>query len=486
VTEKELTQLALDTVTGAGASYGDCRLVEEKSEAITVKNGKVGSISASTSYGYGIRVIASGAWGFASSDEMSAEGVKKTALKAVAIAKASALFKKKDVNLAPEDKHEGVWKAPFQKDPFSIALNDKVSLLLETDKIAREVKGITAFEGSMNFIREIKTFASTNGSYIHQERFRTGAGFSASAFDKGELQERSFPASFGGQWSCRGYEMVEEWKFLDNAQRIAEEAVALLSAPQCPSGEKDIILESSQLALQIHESVGHPIELDRVLGTEANYAGTSFLTLEKLNKLQYGSKLMNVVADATQEHGLGLGTFGYDDEGVPAQRNWIVKEGQFVGYMTSRETAPIVNSNRSNGCMRADGWNRTPLIRMTNVSHLPGQGKLADLIADTKDGLYMSTVRGWSIDDKRYNFQFGPEIAWEIKDGTLGRMLKNPSYGGITPEFWNAMDAVCGPEDWVLWSVPTCGKGQPGQSMGTGHGASPSRFRKVKIGVAYG
>ncbi|MGD0923447.1 MAG: TldD/PmbA family protein, partial [Terriglobia bacterium] len=248
---------------------------------------------------------------------------------------------------------------------------------------------------------------------------------------------------------------------------------------------KDIILGSAQLGLQIHESIGHPIELDRVLGAEANFAGMSFLTLEKLGQLKYASEIVNVVADATPAHGPGLGTFAFDDEGVPAQCTPIIKDGLFVGYLTSRETAAAVGQAHSSGAMRAESWNRIPLIRMTNVSLLAGQGTLAELIASTDDGIYMETNRSWSIDDRRYNFQFGTEIGWEIKGGKIARMLKNPTYAGITTEFWNSCDAICGPESWVLWGTPNCGKGQPMQIMGTGHGASPARFRKVQVGVAY-
>jgi len=239
--------------------------------------------------------------------------------------------------------------------------------------------------------------------------------------------------------------------------------------------------------LQIHESVGHPIELDRVLGMEANFAGTSFLTLDKLRTLRYGSDLVNVVADARQEHGPGLGTFAFDEEGVAAQSTPIITNGLFTGYLSSRETAPTIGLGRSGGTLRAEGWNRLPIIRMTNVSILPGEKPLTceQLIGDTDDGIYMETNRSWSIDDKRYNFQFGCEIGWEIKRGKRVRMLKNPSYSGITTEFWRAMDAICSREEWVLWGIPHCGKGQPQQVMGTGHGASPARFRGIKVGSAY-
>jgi len=273
-------------------------------------------------------------------------------------------------------------------------------------------------------------------------------------------------------------------RLLENAPRIAEEAVGLHSADQCPEGRFDLILDSSQLALQIHESVGHPIELDRVLGTEANYAGMSFLTLDKLNHLQYGSDLVNVVCDARIEHGPGLGTFAFDDEGVAAQSTDIIRDGQFVGYMTSRETASAVHEQRSNGTMRADGWSRIPLIRMTNVSLKPGWQTL-EQVFDADHAIYMETNKSWSIDDKRYNFQFGCEIGWEIRNGKRARMLKNPSYSGISTEFWNSCAAIAGPEHWTLWGTPNCGKGQPEQIMGTGHGASPARFRNIKIGSAY-
>src|SRR5690242_10666812 len=335
----------------------------------------------------------------------------------------------------------------------------------------------------MHFDRSRQVFVSTIGSVIDQTRCLSGGGFSALSYKDGEIQKRSYPNSFGGQHQLKGYELVDELDLLANAPRIADEAVALHGADQCPEGTFDLVLDSSQLGLQIHESVGHPIELDRVLGSEANYAGMSFLTLDKLNTLRYGSEIVNVVCDARPEHGPGLGTFAFDDEGVPAQATDIIRDGLFTGYMTSRETAAAIGQARSNGTMRADGWARIPLIRMTNVSLRPGAQTLDEVFGG--DGIYMETNRSWSIDDKRYNFQFGCEIGWEIRGGKRGRMLKNPSYSGISTEFWNACAAIAGREHWTLWGVPNCGKGQPEQVMGTGHGASPARFRKIKIGSAY-
>jgi TldD protein len=349
------------------------------------------------------------------------------------------------------------------------------------------VKGVTLAEANLNFRRYEQWFYSSEGAEIHQTRTTTGGGFAAYAFQGTEIQKRSYPNSFGGQFQNKGYELIGELKLIENARRIGEEAVALHSAPQCPQGVGTIVLDSSQLGLQIHESVGHPIELDRVLGMEANFAGTSFLTLDKLRKLKYGTDIVNVVADATPEHGPGLGTFAYDDEGVTAQCTPIITNGQFTGYLSSRDTAAMIGQARSGGTMRAEGWSRLPIIRMTNVSILPGEKPLTleQLISDTDDGIYMQTNRSWSIDDKRYNFQFGCEAGWEIKGGKVGRMLKNPSYSGITTEFWNSMDAICSRDQWTLWGTPNCGKGQPMQTMGTGHGAAPARFRNVKIGSAY-
>ena len=387
--------------------------------------------------------------------------------------------------MASEEKIVDQWAAPCRIDPFSIPISTCLDLMLKVDAEMRRVQGVTLAEALMDFRRIEQLFLSSLGSEIYQVKIQTGAGFVATSFAGNEIQRRSYPNSFGGQYQTKGYELVEELDLPGNASRIAAEAVALHKCAQCPAGVKDIILDSSQLGLQIHESIGHPIELDRVLGTEANFAGMSFLTIDKLGKLKYGSGIVNVVADATPAHGPGLGTFAYDDEGVPAQCTPIIKDGLFVGYLTSRETAPAIAHRRSSGAMRAESWARIPLIRMTNVSLLPGTSKLEDLIADTEDGIYMETNRSWSIDDRRYNFQFGTEIGWEIRGGKKTRMLKNPSYGGITTDFWNSCDAICGPEYWTLWGTPNCGKGQPMQTMGTGHGASPARFRKVQVGVAY-
>ena len=484
---KSVAHCALDIAALRGASYADARIAEIRNRSLTTKNGRVGHASESETFGIGVRVIVDGAWGFAATGDLGRESVEGTAVRAVEIAKASARVKKQDVRLAAEKAAVAEWMTPYKIDPFTTSVEQNLGNLLEIDAEMRAVAGVTLAETGMNFQRDESWFVSSEGADIHQTKYSTGAGYTAYAFAGSEIQKRSYPNSFGGQWQNRGYEQIEELKLLENARRVAEEAVALHKAEQCPEGVFTIILDGSQLGLQIHESIGHPIELDRVLGMEANFAGTSFLTLEKLGNLQYGSEMVNVVADARQEHGPGLGTFAYDDEGVEAQCTPIITSGRFTGYLSSRETAHLVGASRSGGTLRAECWNRLPIIRMTNVSILPGEKPLSreQLIASTEHGIYMETNKSWSIDDKRYNFQFGCEIGWEIRNGKRVRMLKNPSYSGITTEFWNSLDAICSRDEWVLWGTPNCGKGQPQQVVGTGHGASPARFQGVRVGSAY-
>jgi TldD protein len=301
----------------------------------------------------------------------------------------------------------------------------------------------------------------------------------ATAVGESETQRRSYPQAFG-QFETGGYEVIRNWDYPGNAERVASEAVALLTADECPAGTTDLILDSSQLALQIHESVGHAIELDRILGWEAAFAGTSFLELPQLGSLRYGSPLMNITADATLPR--ALGSFGYDDEGTPAQRVDIVREGVWVGVLSGRDSAALVGLPPG-GMVRADGYNRIPMVRMTNVGLVPGDSSLEEIIAATDNGIMMATNRSWSIDDKRLNFQFGCEVGWEIRGGQRGRMLRNPTYTGITPQFWGSLDMLAGGDEWLPWGVPNCGKGQPMQSAHTGHPAAPARFRGVRVGV---
>ncbi|MGH7724324.1 MAG: TldD/PmbA family protein, partial [Candidatus Eiseniibacteriota bacterium] len=384
--------------------------------------------------------------------------------------------------LAPVTAAVARYETPHTRDPFAVSLDDKVELLLEADRALRAANDarLRVASASMQLWEDKKLFVSTEGASIEQRILHTGGGMSATAVSDDDVQVRSYPSSFGGHFEANGYELIERLDLPGHAAQTAAEAIALLTADPCPPGRRTILLDGSQVSLQVHESCGHPTELDRVLGSEANYAGTSFLTPDQRDRLAYGSPVVNLVADATCPR--GLGTFGFDDEGVPAQCADLVREGRFVGYLTSRETAQPFGET-SNGTMRAESWHSIPLIRMTNINLLPGQGTLEELVSDTDDGILMSTNRSWSIDDRRYNFQFGTEIGWEIKRGKRTRMLKNCTYTGITPQFWNSCDRVCGESEWLIWGTPNCGKGQPSQTMRTAQGAAPARFRDIAVGV---
>ena len=470
---------ALDLASVQGASYCDVRLVETNQERFVVRSGAVETLSNDESQGIGVRVLVSGCWGFASTNIVAPDEIARITNVAVEIAKASAQSSTGQVSLGPPVTSQGVYTTPIRVNPFTISLEDKLGLLLEADARMGSVKGISARTGNLIFIKEHKSFANSEGAHVEQTIYEAGGGIMATARGNGEIQRRSYPQSMRQQ-GCAGWEFVDSMDLAGNAERIASEAVALLSAKHCPSGVTTLIVGASQLGLQIHESCGHAIELDRVLGSEAAYAGTSFLTTDKLNNFQYGSEHINITADSVRLP--GLGSYGWDDEGVPAQSTPVVQNGQFTGYLTSRETASGLNLI-PNGSMRAASWNRIPLIRMNNVSLEPGNWNLDDLIADTDDGILMEMNRSWSIDDRRFNFQFGTEIGYEIKKGKLGKALRNCTYTGITPEFWNSCDAVCNEELWTMWGIPNCGKGQPGQIGHTGHGAAPARFRNIQVGV---
>ena len=472
---------ALDWLKGKAVDYADCRYVRTEKESIRVTDSIVDTLTRDVNVGVGIRVLHDGAWGFASVASIREADIKKAAHKALQTAKASATTKKQPVKLAEQEAFKDHYKSPCDIDPFDVPSHEKIGLLLEISERLKSDKLIKTASASMDFYKTNKIFCSTEGAEIEQDIIESGAGFEAIAFDGKDVQKRSYPNSHRGDYATRGYEQVEQMKLLDNVDRTRAEALQLLAADECPSGEKDIIICGSQMALQVHESCGHPSELDRVLGTEISFAGGSFMQPDGLNKLKYGSDIVNIYADATIPG--GLGSFGYDDEGVKAQRSPIIKNGLHVGYLTSRETAPVIGQ-RSNGAMRADGWNRIPIIRMTNINLEPGEWELDELIADTKDGIFFDMNKVWSIDDKRLNFTFGVECAWEIKNGKLGRMFKNPLYTGMTPVFWNSCDAICNKKYWHIWGVPNCGKGEPAQTARVAHGTAPTRFRKVKVGVS--
>ncbi len=475
---KDLTDRALDAANAAGASYADIRIEHFGRQIAVVKNGQPEAIGDDESAGFGVRVLVGGAWGFAASSRVEPAEIERVARLAVEVARASATALRRPVDLGEPIRSIGAYRTPVVEDPFAVSLDEKLAVLIEADREMRAVPGVRVAEGSFECQRTRKVLATTEGAYVEQTLVETGGGIEALAVDEHDSQRRSYPNSFGRHHATAGYEHFARMELPANARRIAEEAVQLLTAKPCPSEETTVILDPTQTALQVHESCGHPIELDRVFGTEASYAGTSFLTLEKRGAFRYGSDPVTIVADATVPG--ALGTFGFDDEGVPAQRTVIVNRGIFKNYLTSRETAARLGES-SNGTMRADGWGRIPLIRMTNVNLEPGNWSFDDLVADTDRGIYLQTNKSWSIDDRRLNFQFGTEIAWEIKNGKLGAMLKNATYTGITPQFWGSCDAVC--REWAVWGTPNCGKGQPSQTAHVGHGAAAARFRNVQVGV---
>jgi TldD protein len=473
-------QMAVEAARRAGADVADARAGTDESESITVRNEEMEGIDRTTSTGVGIRVLVGGRWGFASTARLEEAEIERTAELAVRIARAAARLPGEPVRLAPVEPATATWHTPVAEDPFHVPLEEKVALLMEATRRARSVPGVTFAEGFLDAFRRTSSFASSDGAAIEQTVTHTGGGLQATAVGDDDVQRRSFPDSFRGHNKAAGFEHARRMGLVEEADRVGREAVELLSAPACPSEVTTLVLDANQMELQIHESIGHPTELDRVLGMEEAYAGGSFLTPQDAGRLRYGSPLVSVTADATLPG--GLGTFGFDDEGVPAQKIPLIEDGVFVNFLTSRETAPIVGQ-ASNGTARADGWSHLPLIRMTNISIEPREGTLAEIIGDTDDGIFMTTNTSWSIDDHRINFQFGCELARRIEHGRLTQLYKNPNYTGITPEFWGSCDAVAGREDWTVFGTPNCGKGQPGQTGRVGHGTAPARFRNVQVGV---
>ncbi|WP_018963828.1 TldD/PmbA family protein [Coprothermobacter platensis] len=467
-----LVQKALDQ----GATYADARRVRRRTEEIAVRDGRLEEVQESETDGYNIRVLMDGAFGFSASYNF--DNAEKTVNEAVKIAKASSMASAKKLEWKAQAPVTGHYEGPCEIDPFKLPLDKKVSVLLEADKRMATRPELKHREHFLEFFEEEKEFFSSEGSYVTQHYVESGGQIQATAMDGTQIQVKSYPNSFG-DFRKAGWEFIEEMDFVGHADEVADLAVALLSAPDLPQGVANLILLGPQLSLQVHESVGHATELDRVMGYEASYAGTSFATLDKLGKLQYGSKVMNITSDPTLPY--GLGSFGWDDEGTPAHQVYLIKEGLLVDYLSDRETSSQIGHN-SSGASRADGWWSLPIVRMTNVSLLPGDKTLEELMDMAGNGYMLDLNKNWSIDDKRLNFHFGAEAAWEIKNGKKGKLYKNPSYWGITPEFWNSLVAVAGPQEWRVWGLPNCGKGEPGQTMRVAHGTSPALFKNVKVG----
>jgi len=474
-------QRVLDTATRLGAEYADVRFGQTRDEHIEVRNGVVASLSDGESAGFSVRALCSGAWGFASSAKVDDAELDRVAGLAVTIARASAKIKSQPITLVPSPAHVGSYKTPFEVDPATVSLGDRVALLLAAEKEVRAAKGVTVARAWMDIWRTKKYFANSEGAKIDQELLQCGSAIHALAVGESDVQDRCFPGT-GGLYQTGGYEIIRKADLLGQARRIGEEAVALLTAAQCPSDTADIVLSGDQVSLQIHESIGHALELDRVLGWEANFSGTSFATLDKLGTFRYGSEKVNVVIDMTCP--LALATHGYDDEGVKATPVDLIRDGVLVGYMAGRDTANTAKVALS-GCVRAEYWGRLPMIRIGNVNLEPGSVPAENIFDDIKNGIYMESNRSWSIDDKRLNFQFGCQIGYEIKDGKRGKLLKNPTYAGMTPTFWRSCDAIGDAASWVAWGTPNCGKGEPLQTARSCQGASPARFRNIQVGVGY-
>jgi TldD protein len=475
----ELAIAAVDAALAAGARYADARVMVIRHESMEARNGVIEDLTQSEDAGIGVRALLGSSWGFQATPSLDVAAARRAGAGATAVAKASARLPGAPMQLSPAPVVVEAWSSHWDEHPIDdVGLTEKADLLVAATSAANEA-GVPQAQGSYQAWDTEKWFASSEGSRVDQRIVECGAVVDATAIGDGETQRRSYPG-VRGHYGTQGWELVRGLDLVANAALMAEQAQALLSAPPCPAGVTTVILDSSQVALQIHESVGHAVELDRILGWEAAFAGTSWLDPGQLGRLRFGSDLMQITADATLPG--GMGSFGFDDEGVPAQRVDIVRDGRWVGVLSGRDSAPQVGL-LSGGMVRADGPARLPMVRMTNVGLLPGDSSLEEMIAGTDDGIYMQTNRSWSIDDKRLNFQFGCEIGWEVKDGVLGRMVRNPTYTGIGPRFWASLDAVGGPDEWTVWGVPHCGKGQPLQVGHTGHHAVPCRFRDVRVGV---
>ena len=476
----EYADAAVEAALAAGARYADARVMDRRHESMAARNGEIEGLTQEASTGLGVRALIGSGWGFYSTADLDADAARDAGRRAADIARASASVPGADLELTPVEARTDHWENPVQEDPLRVPLSEKGDLLVSVTSTMRD-HGADVATAGYDVWDTTKWLTSSDGHRIDQRIRECGAQMESTVNGEAETQRRSYPG-IRGQYGTRGWELVRELDLPGNAPRVAEEARQLLTAPECPSLDAtDLIIGSEQMALQIHESVGHAVELDRILGWEAAFAGTSWLDLAQLGSLRFGSDLMNVTADATLSG--ALGSFGYDDEGTPAHPVDIVREGTWVGVLSGRDSAALAGLAESGGAVRGDGYNRLPMVRMTNVGLLPGTSSLDEMIAATDDGILMDTNRSWSIDDKRLNFQFGCEVGWEIKGGKRGRLLKNPTYTGIGPRFWQSLDMLGNESEWTFWGTPNCGKGQPGQIGHTGHPAVPCRFRGVRVGV---
>ena len=475
----KLADAALAEAKRLGATYADIRINRYRSEAITTRERQVQNVSRTQSFGFGVRVLVKGTWGFASSPVVTVAEVRRVARQAAEIARANSQYQRRPVRLVPTPKVTADWRNSFEKDPFDFSVDNKVQFLMRLNEAALKTKGVSFVNSGLFFVNEQKFLATSDGSRVEQYIIRSFPNFNVQAVDRdrGDFASR---AAFGGPQGL-GYEYLEKYPWLTEAGQAGEEAVAKLAAKTVEPGKYDLVLHPSHLWLTIHESVGHPTELDRALWWEANYAGTSFLTPDKTGKLQFGSKLVNFVADRRQA--AGLATVGYDDEGVPAQQWHLVRDGLFVDWQTTRDLAPLVGHRKSYGCLHADSWGSVPFPRMPNVSLEPAkeQVSLDDLVGGVERGILIYGDGSYSIDQQRYNFQFGGQTFWEIKNGKIVGMLRDVAYQSRTTDFWGACDALGGRDTYRLGGSFNDGKGEPGQSNAVSHGCPIARFRQINV-----
>jgi len=470
----------LDTASAAGAQYADVQFWQVRVQRMRVRNGVVRAVADTSSLGYAVRSLVDGSWGFAGSDRLDKAGLDEAAKRSVTIAKASTRVPDRIKGAIPTVKYVDEWTTPVTTDPDSVSLSKRADLLIAAEKNLHVAKSIVAGYAYMISWITDKEFYSTNGSAIKQRLYETGAGCGATAIGAdGDPQTRGGPGDFG-LFQGGGYEVVERADLLNIASRYGDEAVQMLDAPLLPTMTTDLILHGSVLNLQMHESIGHPLELDRSLGWEANFSGISWATPDKVGSLRYGSDLLTIYADNTLPQ--GMATAGYDDEGVKTARVMLIDHGILRAFLSSRDTAAQTQLPET-ASSRAQDWASIPIVRMTNIMLAPGTGTMDSIIADTSDGVIMEGIQSWSIDDHRLNFQFGPQIAWEVKNGKRGKIYKKPTYTGITPQFWGSLDRVAGADDFVVWGTPNCGKGEPEQAGKTTHACTTARFHNVKVGV---
>jgi len=479
VNKNALADASLQTAKRLGASYSDIRINRYRSEAVSTRERQVQNVSRGENFGFGVRVLVNGTWGFSASPLVTADEVRRVTKEAVDIAKANSIFQKRKIQLAAAPKAVASWKSSFDKDPFDVPVDDKIAFLMSLNEAALNVKGVSFVNSSIAWVNEQKFLATSDGSRIEQYLIRGNPSFTVTALDRasGDFQSRNSLRE--GQ--AIGYEYIQLHDWLSEARQAGEEAVMKIKAKAVQPGKYDLVLHPSHLFLTIHESVGHSTELDRALLWEANYAGTSFLTPDKVGKVQFGSKIVNFVADRVQPH--GLATVGYDDEGVPGQKWHLVKDGIFVDWQTTRDLAVLAGKTKSYGCLHADSWGSVPFPRMPNVSLEPAQENVTqeNLISGVDNGIFIQGRGSYSIDQQRYNFQFGGQTFWEIKGGKITGMLRDVAYQSRTTDFWGSCDGLGGQATYLMPGSFNDGKGEPGQSNAVSHGCPVARFRQINV-----